>query len=110
MTPLPTDCNSEQFKFERVKSRLVIVNFQGGTVTSDAGLTLIADLDRKLQITSRFAACFHDYREANRIEHSIKSLIAQRVYGLVQGYEDVKLSRTTTLRPDVRVGSRRNTW
>lgn len=89
MTPSSTDCNSEQFKFERVKSRSVIVNFQGGTVTSDAGLTLIADLDRKLQITSRFAGCFDDYREPNRIEHSIESLIAQRVYGLVQGYEDL---------------------
>ncbi len=50
---------------------------------------LIAELDQKRQITSRFAKCFQDYREANRIEHSLKTLIAQRVYGLVQGYEDL---------------------
>ncbi|MEQ8387050.1 MAG: IS1380 family transposase [Coleofasciculus sp. A1-SPW-01] len=89
MTPPLTDCIPKQFKFKPVKSRQVIADFQGGTVTSDAGLTLIADLDRKLQITSRFAACFTDYRQANRIDHSVESLVAQRLYGLVQGYEDV---------------------
>jgi hypothetical protein len=89
MTPTSTDCIPEQFKFKRVESRQVIVNFKGGTVTSDAGLTLIADLDQKLKITSQLAACFQDYRQQNRVEHSLESLVAQRVYGLVQGYEDL---------------------
>jgi hypothetical protein len=89
MTPTSTDCIPEQFKFGRVKSRQVIVDFQGGRITSDAGLTLIADLDQKLKITSRLAACFQDYRHPNRVEHSLESLVAQRVYGLVQGYEDL---------------------
>lgn len=89
MTPTSTDCIPEQFQFKRVKSRQVIVNFKGGTVTSNAGLTLIADLDQKLKITSRLAACFQDYRQPNRVEHSLSTLVAQRVYGLVQGYEDV---------------------
>ena len=89
MTPTSTDCIPEQFQFKRVKARQVIVNFQGGTVTSDAGLTLIADLDQKLKLTSRLAACFQDYRQPNRIEHSLSTLVAQRVYGLVQGYEDL---------------------
>lgn len=89
MTPTSTQCIPEQFTFGRLESRQVIVNFQGGTVTSDAGLTLIAGLDQKLKITSRLAACFKDYRQPNRVEHSIESLVAQRVYGLVQGYEDL---------------------
>lgn len=89
MTPNNTDCIPEQFKFEREKSLKVIVNFKGGTVTSDAGLSLITELDRKRKITSRFAECFKDYRDANRIEHSIFGLIAQRVYGLIMGYEDL---------------------
>ena len=89
MTPCKTDRIPEQFKFEGEKSRPVIVNFKGGTVTSDAGLSLIAELDRKRKITSSFAACFKDYRDQNRIDHSICSLIAQRVYGLVMGYEDL---------------------
>lgn len=89
MPPTSTHCIPEQFSFGRVESRQVIVNFQGGTVTSDAGLMLIAALDQKRQITARFAACFQDYREPTRIEHALSTLIAQRVYGLVQGYEDL---------------------
>jgi hypothetical protein len=79
----------KQFKFEQPKSPPVVVNFNGGQVTSDAGLSLIAELDRKLQITSRLAGCFQDYRSSNRIDHSIENLIAQRIYGLVMGYEDL---------------------
>ncbi|QFS50658.1 Spore coat polysaccharide biosynthesis protein SpsF, cytidylyltransferase family [Nostoc sphaeroides CCNUC1] len=79
----------KQFRFEQPKLPPVVVNFQGGQVTSDAGLSLIAELDRKLQITSRLARCFQDYRSSNRIDHSIENLIAQRIYGLVMGYEDL---------------------
>ncbi len=50
---------------------------------------LIAEIDRKLQITSQLAQCFQDYRQSNRIDHSIESLIKQRIYGLVMGYEDL---------------------
>nr|WP_197036161.1 transposase [Fischerella sp. PCC 9605] len=45
------------------------MNFSGGTVTSDAAICLIARLDRKRKITSRFAECLKDYRDVNRIEH-----------------------------------------
>jgi hypothetical protein len=89
MTPQKTDCIPEQFKFEPVLSCPVVVNFKGETVTSDAGLTLIAELDRKRGITSRLARCFKDYRDMNRVAHSVKSLIAQRIYGLIMGYEDL---------------------
>jgi hypothetical protein len=50
---------------------------------------LIAALDQKRLFTNRFAACFQDYRDQTRVEHSLPSLIAQRVYGLIQGYEDL---------------------
>lgn len=99
MTLQKTDCIPEQFKLEQVKLRPVVVNFNDETVTSDAGITLIAELDRKREITSRLTACFKDYREQNRIEHSVSSLIAQRVYGLVMGYEDI--NDHETLRHDV---------
>jgi hypothetical protein len=93
-----TECIPDQFSFGRVKSRKVIVNFQGGTLTSDAGLVLIAELDKKRQITSGFAGCFRDHRSPKRIEHTLDSLIAQRIYGLIQGYED--LNDDETLRHD----------
>jgi hypothetical protein len=89
MTPSKINSIPQQFNFEQIKSSPFIVNFQGEAVTSDAGLSLIAELDRKRAITSRLAACFKDYREQNRIEHSLNSLIAQRVYGIIMGYEDI---------------------
>lgn len=89
MDPTFTDRTPKQFKFSGEKSRPIVVNFHGGTVTSDAGLSLIAEIDRKLEITSKFAQCFQDYRQPNRINHSIESLIKQRIYGLVMGYEDL---------------------
>ena len=89
MTQLAERSLPKQFKFEQPKSPPVVVNFQGGQVTSDAGLSLIAEIDRKLQITSQFAQCFQDYRKLNRIDHTVESLITQRIYGLVMGYEDL---------------------
>lgn len=89
MTPNKNDCIPEQFRFEQVNSCPVVVNFKGKPVTSDAGLTLIAELDRKREITSRLARCFKDYREPNKILHPVHSLIAQRIYGLIMGYEDI---------------------
>lgn len=89
MAPPATRSIPKQFKFEQPKSPPVVVNFSGGQVTSDAGLSLIAEIDRKLKITSQFAECFQDYRKSNRIDHSAESLIAQRIYGLVMGYEDL---------------------
>lgn len=89
MTPTSDDRTPKQLKFSREKSRPIVVNFQGGTVTSDAGLSLITEIDRKLEITSQFAKCFKDYRKSNRVDHSIKDLITQRIYGLIMGYEDL---------------------
>lgn len=89
MTQLAERSLPKQFKFEQPKSPPVVVNFQGGQVTSDAGLSLIAEIDRKLQITSQFAQCFQDYRKLNQIDHTVESLITQRIYGLVMGYEDL---------------------
>ncbi|MEH2443373.1 MAG: transposase [Nostoc sp.] len=61
-------------RFEQSKSLPVVVNFNGGQVTSDTGVSLIAELDRKLKITSRLAGCFQDYRQVNRIDRSYRKL------------------------------------
>lgn len=88
MTPTKNHCIPEQFIFGQVESCPVVVNFNGESVTSDAGLTLIAELDRKREITSRLAAYFKDYRNPNKILHPVHSLVGQRIYGLIMGYED----------------------
>ncbi len=89
MTPSSTECIPNQLKFGRIKGRKVIADFSGGRITSDAGIVLMAELDRKLRITSRFAECFRDYRDLSYVNYSVHKLLAQRVYGIILGYEDV---------------------
>ena len=81
--------NSPQLDLGKLKDRQIIANFEGGRITSDAGIVLMAQLDKKLRITSQFAEGFQDYRNLSYVEYSVHQLLAQRVYGLVLGYEDV---------------------
>jgi hypothetical protein len=67
----------------------VVARFDGGTITSDAGALLLREVERKTGILAQFAACFTDHRDPELIEHSVGELVAQRVYGLALGYEDL---------------------
>jgi hypothetical protein len=63
--------------------------FDGGAITSDGGGLLLREVEKRTGIVERFAACFSDCRDAERIEHTVRELVAQRVYGLALGYEDL---------------------
>ena len=78
-----------QFNFGPLKGRNIIANFEGGKITSDAGIVLMAELDKKLKITTQFAECFRDYRHVSYLDYSLHHWLAQRVYGIILGYEDV---------------------
>lgn len=66
----------------------VEVAFNGGRLSSDGGLLLLAQLDRQIGLTERVTACLTDPRLESRIEHALLDLIRQRVYQLAAGYED----------------------
>ena len=89
MTPSSDQSRLNQLNFGNLNGRQVIANFEGGKITSDAGIILMAELDQKLKITARFAECFRDYRNSSYLDYSVHELLAQRVYGIVLGYEDV---------------------
>lgn len=89
MPPIQTECTSTRYDFGRVSQRQLVADFRGGDITSDGGLLLIREIDNVYRISERLSACFTDDRAANRVQHDLKTLIAQRLYGLVQGYEDV---------------------
>ena len=89
MTPISRQKVSQQINFGKFKVKEIIANFEGGRITSDAGIVLMAELDKKLKITARFAECFQDYRNLSYIDYSVHQLLAQRIYGLILGYEDV---------------------
>jgi len=84
-----TECSQQSFGFEEHFSRQVKGQFAGGQQTSDAGGLLLRESDRRLNLLSRFAACFVDGRDAGRIEHTVGQMVAQRVYGMALGYEDL---------------------
>src|SRR6516162_1752199 len=86
---MQTDCIPDLFGFESVEGRSVVAAFDGGSITSDAGAMLLGATDRAIGLIDRFAACFRDFRCPELIEHEVKTLIGQRVFGLALGYEDL---------------------
>jgi Transposase DDE domain group 1 len=86
---MPADCSAPQFDFGVVDGRQVVVAFDGGAVTSDAGALLLGATDKAIGLVERFASCFSDGRSQERIEHEITTLLGQRVFGLALGYEDL---------------------
>src|SRR6185369_5936656 len=84
-----TECIQESLGFEGHFSREVTARFDGGLQTSDAGGLLLRETDRRLRLLPRFAGCFLDGRNPTRIEHRVEEMVAQRVYGIALGYEDL---------------------
>jgi len=66
-----------------------VARFDGGQISSDGGGLLLREVERQTGIVSQFAACFRDYRNPLYVEHSLDTLIGQRVMGLALGYEDL---------------------
>jgi len=69
--------------------RQVVGGFDGGTISSDGGAVLLSAADKREGIIERFSQCFTDHRDPDLIEHSVRELLAQRVYGIALGYEDL---------------------
>jgi hypothetical protein len=88
--------------FQQLGRREVIGRFDGGKISSDAGGVLLREVEGRLGILERLSGCFQDYRSGQRVEHSLESLIKQRVYGIALGYED--LNDHDSLRHDVVMG------
>ena len=86
---MPTQCNQEFLGFHPLDKREVRGQFDGGAITTDAGGLLLREVEKRTGIIAQYAACFTDHRDRARIEHGVEELVAQRVYGLALGYEDL---------------------
>lgn len=86
---MPTQCSGEIRGRDRVCGRRVQVDFEGGRISSDAGVLLLGDVDRTLRLTERVAACFEDGRDPQRLEHTVHTLVMQRIVAIALGYEDL---------------------
>lgn len=81
--------SASAFTFQTASALPIEVAFDGGHITSDGGALLLADVARHTGVLNQLAACFTDHRDPEAIEHSVAHLVAQRVYGIALGYEDL---------------------
>jgi Transposase DDE domain group 1 len=86
---MSTECSQFVLGFHPLKQRKIRAQFDGGAITSDGGGLLLREVEKRIGMLRQFAACFTDYRNADLIEHTVEEMVAQRVYGLALGYEDL---------------------
>jgi hypothetical protein len=84
-----TECNQSGFGFEASGGREMVARFDDGTISSDGGAFLLHQTDKRLNLLPRLAECFLDGRNQKLVEHPVPEMLAQRIYGLALGYEDV---------------------
>ena len=84
-----TECTELRFAFATEGRREIVAEFNGGAISSDGGALLLRETDRKLKLLERFSQCFLDGRNPILVEHRIEQMLAQRIYGLALGYEDL---------------------
>jgi Transposase DDE domain group 1 len=84
-----TECTQSRFQFANHFAREVVAEFDGGTMTSDSGALLLRETDQRMKLLARFGQCFMDGRNPALVQHPVEQMLAQRIYGLALGYEDL---------------------
>lgn len=93
-----TVCQRKVELFPKVQGRDVVVRFDAGHISSDGGAILLAKVEDRFSIVDQFTRCFTDFRDPERVQHSVAELLKQRIFALCMGYED--LNDHETLRDD----------
>ena len=84
-----TQCSTDAIKFKTLGKRFVVADFNGGTITSDAGALLLDKTEQAIALLGRAGECFVDHRDPDLTEHTVEQLLRQRVFALALGYEDL---------------------
>jgi hypothetical protein len=82
---MPTECSRDLFGYEVVEGRQVVAAFDGGQVTSDGGGLLLGAANRALGLVRRLAGCFTDGRAPALVEHTVETMLMQRICGIALG-------------------------
>jgi hypothetical protein len=77
-----------QLKFDLGLGKPVVGSFDGGQISSDGGLILLRQADKRLRVTEHMSLCIADKRRPDLIEHSMEALLQQRLLAIASGYED----------------------
>jgi hypothetical protein len=86
---MPTECSRDLFGYAVVDGRQVVAAFDGGQVTADAGALLLGAANRAIGLVRRLARCFTDGRAPELVEHTVETMLMQRICGITLGYEDL---------------------
>ncbi len=86
---MPTHCRPDSLDFGSVEGRAIVAAFDGGEITSDGGALLLAKANKAIRLIERAAAAFADRRNPDLIEHSVATLVGQRIMGEALGYPDI---------------------
>ena len=86
---MKTECTQVTLEFHWLFQRKVKARFDGGTINSYAGALLLREVEKRTGLLAGLAECFRDRWDPRLIEHTVKELLGQRVYGLCLGYEDL---------------------
>jgi Transposase DDE domain group 1 len=80
-----TECIQAQLHFSFQRNRRIVAQFDGGQISSDAGLLPLRQFDQRHGLTHSWAAALSDSRPPQRIEHTLQALLTQRIYQIVAG-------------------------
>ena len=105
---MPTDCNPRSIAFTPLGRRQLLAEFDGGKITSDAGVLLLREVAGKSRLFERMSAAVPDSREPAMIEHDQKIMLAQRVLGIACGWEDLNDHHGLRVDPLMQVATERD--
>jgi hypothetical protein len=97
-----TQC-STHISLSPLGKKPVVVTNDGGQLTSDAGVLLLREVDRKLGLSRALAASLREWRQPGKVRHSLPSLLAQRLYQIAQGYADCNDANALRLDPALKL-------
>ncbi len=76
------------FSLPAICRKKVSVAFDGGMLSSDAGVLLLRGVERHLGVAARLATCLKDRRDSDRIDHTVEEMLRLRMFAIAAGYED----------------------
>jgi len=84
-----TECNRSHLEFASLAGKKIQADFNGGKLTSDAGAALLREVDRRIGLIEAVSNCIADPRDPAKITHELRTLLAQRIFAIAMGYEDL---------------------
>src|SRR5207237_6237875 len=87
---MTTECNQNSFEFHSLNQRKVIAKFDGGNITSDAGVLLLREVEKRTGLIGGMARCFTHSRAARWVEHSDEDWMGPGLFGAWLGHDELE--------------------